>query len=72
MNFDEFFAKRKEDDCPTILSKNGISDKKSWRLWMTKNHPDKFNHLSQETIDKQTKLFADVKNCYEKIIEKKY
>ncbi len=55
-----------QENCIRILEKEGIdvaNIKKDWRQWMRQNHPDKFNHLSESVIKKQTKRFVSVKNC---------
>lgn len=38
----------KEEFLPKVLKDNGIRDKKSWKLWLRSNHPDKNPQIKLE------------------------
>ena len=48
--------------CKMMLEKHGIVDKRSFKRWALKNHPDK---VSKERENEATELFKAIKNCME-------
>ena len=45
--------------------------KKAFRKLAVENHPDKFQHCSQEEIDRRTKMFQKIANAYDIIGDEK-
>ena len=48
--------------CKELLAEHGIVDKRSFRRWALKNHPDK---VAENKKDEATELFKEVMNCME-------
>ena len=53
-----------KETCKQILEKYGIVDKKSFRRWALRNHPDK-QEKDLKTQAEASELFAQIKNCME-------
>jgi len=53
-----------KETCKQILEKYGIVDKKTFRKWALKHHPDK-QAKDPETQAAANELFAHIKNCME-------
>ena len=51
-----------KNKCRELLAKHGIVDKRTFRRWALRNHPDK---VSDDKKDEATELFKEVMNCME-------
>ena len=51
-----------KNKCKELLAKHGIVDKRSFRRWALRNHPDK---VSDDMKNEATELFKEVMNCME-------
>ena len=58
---------RECNECPGMLSSEGIMDEKSFKRWSLKNHPDKFPGLTPEEFMPKQEKFGKISSCVDSI-----
>jgi len=58
---------RECNQCPGILSSEGIMDEKAFRKWALQNHPDRFPGLSTEELFPKQEKFGKISSCVDTI-----
>ena len=60
-------TKRECDECPGMLSVEGILDEKSFKKWSLKNHPDKFPGLNLDELSLKQNKYGKISSCIDTI-----